>query len=100
MGSPVAYVLKDLMVQDDCWSNSYYIRIPESREGKRCNAVQNKIGVVFLRKEAKIDISWQLVVSAIELLLVAFGVELHRQEVYVISISIYVDIYIYLSVYL
>lgn len=43
------------------------IHIPEGRKGKRCNAIQNKIAVVFLRKKVKTDISWQLVVSAVDL---------------------------------
>lgn len=55
------------MVQDDCWSNSYCIHIPESRKGKRHNTIQNKIGVVFLRKKARTGMKWQLVVSAIDL---------------------------------
>lgn len=34
---------------------------------KRCNAIQNEIEIIFLRKNIKTDIRWQLMVSAIDL---------------------------------
>lgn len=71
----MASIFKDhLMMQDD--TGAVAIVSSESQNGKRHNAIQNEIEIVFLRKKVKTDVRWQLVVSAIDLLLVALGAKL------------------------
>lgn len=62
----MASIFKDHLIIQDA-AGAVAIVSSESRNGKRHNAIQNEIEIVFLRKKVKTDGRWQLVVSAIDL---------------------------------